>query len=201
MPIDPDMTVSYYEANAEAFVARTVGTDMGPFHARFLRYVPAGGTILDAGCGSGRDTRRFLEMGYRVTAMEPTEALARLAEAHSGQPVLRLRFQEMAFCEAFDGIWAAASLLHVPQREVGNVFRRLIRSLRISGACFMSFKRGSGERFDAGGRLYHDQTLASLGELLRGYPQLETLETWESDSPRPDRQGEFWVQAIVRRSR
>ena len=61
-------TQSYYEQNAEQFFADTVEVDMSALYARFLESIPAGGSILDAGCGSGRDAKAFALRGYRAAA-------------------------------------------------------------------------------------------------------------------------------------
>ena len=200
MLLDQDITASFYKADAEGYFARTVGTDMSRSYERFLRYVPAGGAILDAGCGSGRDARCFREKGYRVTAMEPVENLARLAEAHTGQPVLRLRFQQMAFVDEFDGIWASASLLHVGRSEIEGVFQQMIRALHVGGTWYMSFRRGDDEGI-AHGRFYSNYTLDSLAELLSRFAQVSILEIWEGEDTRPNRQDIVLVHAIVRRTR
>jgi SAM-dependent methyltransferase len=146
----PDPTLAYYEDQAEAFFAETVDVDMAPLYARFLARIPAGGHILDAGCGSGRDALAFRKLGYAVTAFEASPTLARLASNYCGLPVEVRRFQEIEWQDAFDGIWACASLLHVPPVELPEVLRRLGRALKTDGVLYVSFKYGSDER-DHGG--------------------------------------------------
>src|SRR5687767_11449251 len=102
------MTVDYYNRHADDFVQRTVALDMRPFYEPFLRLLPPDAHILDAGCGSGRDTKEFRDRGYAVTAMDASEAICRCAYAYVGPPVICQRFEDLAFHEAFDGIWASA---------------------------------------------------------------------------------------------
>ncbi|SFL04837.1 class I SAM-dependent methyltransferase [Azotobacter beijerinckii] len=99
-------THRYYETQARQFFAETVGLEMGELHRRFLDAIPAGGHLLDAGCGSGRDAKAFLARGYRVTAFDASPALAGLASEHLGQSVAVRRFAEVEETALYDGIWA-----------------------------------------------------------------------------------------------
>jgi SAM-dependent methyltransferase len=74
-------TIAYYNDNAEAFFSDTAGVDMSELHRRFLREIPEGGLILDAGCGSGRDSKAFLDLQFRVRAFDASPELARKASA------------------------------------------------------------------------------------------------------------------------
>lgn len=96
--------VAYYEAHAQTFFDGTVNLDLSALHQRFLAHLPTGGHILDAGCGSGRDARAFLDHGYTVTAFDAAPALAELASVHCGLPVHVLRLEEMDWQARFDGI-------------------------------------------------------------------------------------------------
>src|SRR5690348_11531546 len=107
-PSDP--TGEFYRQNARAYAAETLGVDMGTLYEPFLALLPAGGHILDAGCGSGRDAREFKRQGYHVTAIDASPELARLASETTGEPVRVLRFEEMMYEAEFDGVWACASL-------------------------------------------------------------------------------------------
>lgn len=194
-PHHVDPTIAHYEAEAEPFFNATVEVDMTPLYAPFLARLTAGAAILDAGCGSGRDARAFRERGYEVTAMEPSSPLARLAEAHCGLAVEVRRFQDIDWCERFDGIWACASLLHVPLAELPDALGRLARALRPGGILYASFKHGHGER-EHGGRRFTDLDEAGLAELLQQVPQLAPLETWITADRRADREHERWLNGL-----
>jgi len=93
------MSISYYNANAEAYFRDTVGADVGSLRERFLAHVLPGGHILDAGCGSGRDARAFAEAGYRVTAFDASAEMVKRAAAHTGLDVKLLTFDDIAWLE------------------------------------------------------------------------------------------------------
>ncbi len=191
-----DPTTRYYTENAQAFFADTLAVAMDPLYARFLPHIPAGGHILDAGCGSGRDTRAFLDRGYRVTAFDASPTLAALAEHHTGRPVQVLRFQDLAWRREFDGIWACASLLHVPAAELPAALRRLVLALRPGGTLYASFKYGRGER-EHQGRRFTDLDQAGLQALLSQVPDLRELETWITEDLRPGRAAERWLNTLL----
>src|ERR1700712_1494608 len=140
------MSISYYDRNAANFFADTAHADLGDLHARFLKHVPPGGTILEAGCGAGRDALAFKTAGYAVTAFDGSAKMAELARTRSGLPVLHKRFDEVDWQDTFDGIWACASLLHVPRAELPDVMARLARALKPGGVFYLSFKYGAGDR-------------------------------------------------------
>src|SRR5579863_7193950 len=133
------MTIAFYDKNGQEFANRTLHLDMTRSYQRFLALVPENGHLLDAGCGPGRDTRAFLERGYKVTAIDASETMVTLATQLTRQQALKMRFQELAFCEVFDGIWACASLLHVPRHEMDAVFERFVMALKPGGVWYISF--------------------------------------------------------------
>jgi SAM-dependent methyltransferase len=195
-PVDP--TLAYYENQAKTFFAETVDVDMAPLYTQFLAHIPPGGHILDAGCGSGRDALAFRRLGYALTAFEASPTLARMASEHCGLPVEVRRFQEIEWEDRFDGIWACASLLHVPLAELPDVFGRLGRALKSDGVLYASFKYGAGER-EHGGRRFTDLDESGLKGLVETVPGFAVLETWVTGDRREGREGEQWLNAVVAR--
>lgn len=108
---------------------------------RFLRHVRPGGRILDAGCGVEPDALAFAERGYSVVAFDASAAMVRLAwKRIAGRAeVLQMRFEDGAWREEFDGIWASASLLHMLAAELPAIARRLAGALRPCAILYMSF--------------------------------------------------------------
>ncbi len=119
MSNSPDTLNSlYYQMHAGEFFEQTVAIEMDQLYRTFLEHIPADGKILDAGCGSGRDAKYFLDQGYDVEAFDSSPALAALATAHIAKSVDILRFQDLDHERKYNGIWACASLLHVPIKDM-----------------------------------------------------------------------------------
>jgi 2-polyprenyl-3-methyl-5-hydroxy-6-metoxy-1,4-benzoquinol methylase len=191
------MSISYYNKHAQEFFNATAHADMSALHARFLHHLLPGARILDAGCGSGRDALAFTQAGFQVTAFDASAEMVRLATANTGLPVIQMAFNEIAWENTFHGIWACASLLHVPRADLAPVSARLVRALVPGAIIFMSFKLGESER-EKDGRCFTDMTELLLAKLLDEIGS-ERLELWQSEDARPGRESEKWVSTIVRR--
>ncbi len=191
-------TLAYYEANAQRFFQETRSVDMSPLYEPFLALLPSGARILDAGCGSGRDSLAFLERGYEVAAMDASPSMAELASRLIGRPVLHMSFDQICFQERFDGVWACASLLHVPKRDLPAVLARLGVALKAGGVMYASFKYGEGEAV-RDGRLFNDCYEESLRNLLRSRTEFGILEVWRSTDLRPGRGDITWLNVLLRK--
>ena len=192
-------TKAYYDQRAVEFCANTVAMDMSELYAPFLQTIPPGGRILDAGCGSGRDSRAFLSLGFDVVPIDASAEMVRATKELTGLDAWQLGFEELDFDGEFEGIWACASLLHVTRRELSTVLARLARALKPNGVLYMSFKHGDGERVEDG-RLFNDMDEAKLCDALLNHPPLELSASWVSEDLRNDRGGrQPWLNAIARR--
>jgi SAM-dependent methyltransferase len=191
------MSISYYNANADAYFNDTVGANVHSLRERFLAHVLPGGHILDAGCGSGRDARAFAEAGYQVTAFDASAEMAKRAAAHIGLDVGHMTFADMAWTEAFDGIWACATLLHVPRDELGSTFRRFAQALKLGGAWYLSVKYGTDDRV-VGERTFTDMTEQEMQKRLED-AGLSVVDLWVTDDVRPGR-ADRWVNTIAVRT-
>jgi len=118
-------TTGYYDAHATEFCANTLPVDMSSLYDPFLREIQPGGRILDAGCGSGRDSLAFIKMGYQVVSIDASAEMVKAASKVTGQTALRMTFDEMPFEREFDSIWACASLVRVSRRDLSAVLNRL----------------------------------------------------------------------------
>ncbi|MFC6477433.1 DEAD/DEAH box helicase family protein [Pseudomonas asuensis] len=164
----------------------------------FLARIPAGGYILDAGCGSGRDAKAFIQQGYQVSAFDASPALADLASDYLGQPVQVLRFSQFSEVYIYDGIWACASLLHVPQIEMPQALANLWRGLKPGGAFYCSFKLGRGER-EQSGRRFTDADEEQLREWLATVDDVADIKIWHTRDQRPGRD-EQWINLLACRA-
>ena len=110
--------------------------------------------------------------GYRVVAFDASSEIANLAAQHTNHPVTVRTFLEVAEEASYDGIWACASLLHVPETDLSDAFFRLWRALKPDGVIYVSFKHGDGERHD-GNRHFTDATEPRLRSWLQGLAEVE----------------------------
>lgn len=190
-------TIGYYDQNASSFASQTADVDLTPLYDRFLRHVAPGGRVLDVGCGVGRDALSFSKRGYDVVALDGSEEMVRLTQERVGShiPVHLMRFEEIAWHNEFDGIWACASLLHVPSSSFAAVASRIVDAMRPGGSWFMSFKLGEGERV-AGGRLFVDHNERTLRSALMDFP-VQLVDMWETEDARPNRAGERWLNSVA----
>ena len=192
-------TINYYENNAVRFALDTENVGFTDVQDRFLNKLQQGAYILDFGCGSGRDTKFFLEKGYSVDAIDGSAELCRLARKKTGIEVRHMFFSELNETEKYDGIWACASILHLPKEELKKVFEKMIRAIKNNGVIYTSFKYGDFEGY-RGERYYSDFTEKSFIVFLEDLKELEIEECWESTDVRPDRKNERWLNLILRKS-
>lgn len=189
--------MNYYDENGKEFFEGTVDTDMTPHYSEFLKLIPKNGCILDAGCGSGRDTKNFKSLNYNVIAIDGSEKMCELASEFAKVNVKHMQFQDIKFKNCFDGIWASASLLHVPSSEIEDVLSRLKTSLKDNGILYASFKYGDfeGER---NGRYFNDLDENTSRELFEKL-DFEIIKTWITHDGRKGREDEKWVNILVKK--
>ena len=135
-----ESTLNYYQTNSESFIENTINVDVNDLYRPFLENIPSTGKILDAGCGSGRDTKFFLEKGFNVVAFDNSPNMVRHAAEYTGQEVLLMSFEDIEFKDNFDGIWACASVLHVPENNIFTVLSKFADALKDDGILYTSFK-------------------------------------------------------------
>ena len=143
-----EATIAHYDRQAEAFREGTRGHDVSQNYAALLGAIEADPpySILDLGCGPGRDLRHFRSLGHEAVGLDGSQEFVAMARAFSGCEVLHQNFLALALPEArFDGIFANASLFHVPSRELPRVLRELAATLRPRGVLFCSNPRGNNE--------------------------------------------------------
>lgn len=195
--MDNNKNIKYYNEHATDFFNGTINVDMSFWRDKFEACVQPGGRILDAGCGSGRDSKAFMEHGYDVVAFDASSEMCRMASEVLGQQVLEMRFDEVEFEDEFDGIWACASLLHVPNEELPAVLGRLYKALKEQGVMYVSFKYGEGT-VQRGERTFSDFTEETV-KVLMGNAGFEMIECGVTTDLRPGRGEEKWVNGIVRK--
>jgi SAM-dependent methyltransferase len=194
-----DPTIDYYNQHGAQFAARTMSRTLDQIYPRFYSLLKPGAHILEAGCGPGRDAKAFLDRGYKVTAFDASQTLAQMAEQLIGQPVRVMRFEELEDREEYDGVWASASLLHVPSSKIDDALMRLARALKPGGVLYMTVKTGEGEKTDSNDRLFNHYTPQRLRETLARQTMLEAIDTFQTGDTRPDFEDQQWTHGIARR--
>lgn len=192
-------TLTYYNTNAKSFIDATVNVDFSGVQNKFLEKLYPGACILDFGCGSGRDTRYFLEKGYLVEAMDGSEELCKLAESYTGIKVKHMIFQELQEVGKYDAIWACSSILHLLYAELTDVMKKMAIALKSNGLIYTSFKYGTFEGVRSG-RYFIDMTEDSLKKLLQDVQGLMIEESWVTSDVRPGREEEKWLNVILQKS-
>ncbi len=152
--------------------------------------------VLSAGrIRSGRDAKAFINTGYRIVAFDASSALASLASQHIGQRVQVRVFADVIEQSSYDGIWACASLLHLPSAEIPAAIQRLWAALKPGGTFYFSFKHGAGERED-GERHFTDAEVGTIQKWLEALSDVSGKECWISNDQRPER-NEQWINVLV----
>lgn len=140
-----DKTLEYYDINAKTFTESTVSVDFSNIQNKFLNKLGECATILDFGCGSGRDTKYFLDQGYIVEAIDGSSELCKLASAYTGIEVKHMLFQDLQEVDKYDAIWACSSILHLSYTDLVDVMKKMVIALKDNGLIYTSFKYGTFE--------------------------------------------------------
>lgn len=193
-----EQTINYYNLNAKNFIENTQNADMHIPQNRFHRLLAEHASILDFGCGSGRDTKFFLQKGYDVTATDGSAELCKLVSAFSGIDVKEMLFQDLDAISMYNGIWACSSILHLPKIEQFPVFQKMCNALKENGVIYTSFKYGNfeGER---NGRYFTDFREDTFQEFIKEIPELTVEEQQITSDVRPGRGEEKWLNLILRK--
>ena len=188
-------TEEYYNENAEIFVENTFHVNVLEFIDTFTKNLPKGGKILDVGCGSGRNTLTFKQLGFEVIAFDASKELVKLASSKINHKILHMKIEDMNWQEEFDGIWAMASLLHFKREEMEYNVQKILTALKPGGTFFLSLKEGKNEGFDEKGRFFTYYSKEEIQELFKklGYENIKVIESKKDSLQRDVR----WISAII----
>lgn len=193
-------TLDYYQRNAKDFFSQTINVDMQNVYQPFLEYLPKPHLsnqqkILDVGCGSGRDSVFFANKGFQVVAIDGSKSLIELSQQTDTRIDWQcLRFDEIAkqsWQNQFTGIWACASLLHVPFDDLPKMLNDLIRCLKSDGILYASFKYGDSER-EKDGRFFCDINEQRWQLIEEQLDSAKPVMIWQTFDNRVDRQETWW---------
>lgn len=191
-------TLEYYNNNAIMFKNDTINVEFRDNQNMLLKYLNPGDTILDLGCGAGRDSKAFIEKGLKVVAIDGSEELCKIASAYIGQEVICKKFSELDYKERFDGVWACASLLHIEYNELQQIMKRVIDSMKVGSYLYVSFKYGYFEGY-RNNRYFTDFTEDKFDNFVRKFVNIEIIEQKITSDARKGRENEKWLNVIIKK--
>lgn len=190
-------SIDFYNLHTESFIEGTFNVEMSELRNRFLEYVPKAGALLDLGCGSGRDAKAFLELGYDIYAVDGSVEMVNHCKQYLGNRVICRNFEDYTAPTKLDGIWACASLLHVYREELVPIIDKYGQWLKSSGVFFLNFKKGNGPMIHEH-RYFNNYTEETIEVLIKQLNRWQILELWTSEDVRVDHVGEEWINLIMR---
>lgn len=191
------MTKDYYNKNAQEFFNQTVKADMSELYDIFLKNLPCNeGKILDLGCGSGRDSKYFLDSGFELVAMDISEELGKRASEYIGQKVIIQDMRNLHYQNEFIGIWACASLLHLDEDEIVETLRKIFKSLKRDGIVYISFKYGD-KNYEKDGRKFTCFTYEKFIKIGKEFEN-KILQWFITEDVRADRKSEKWFNIVLK---
>lgn len=191
-------TLRYYATNATEYVRRTSQANLFGLYERFLPLLPSAAQILDIGCGSGRDMLAFKERGFDCLGIDPVAEFVKFSQEYSGCKAVLASVENMHFNQQFDGVWACASLLHLPRNRLPFALQNIKDALRSDGILFLSMQEGNSEGFVPDGRYFSRYSSAELCSQVRsaGFTQLDLWTTTDTLSGREDL---VWINILAKK--
>ena len=193
-------TLTYYNENAQEYFNNTVKGNMQLSYDKFLKYIPKNSYILDFGCGSGRDSKYFLDQGYRIKAIDGSIELCLIAEKYLNHKVENMYFSELNDNNVYDGIWSCASILHINKKEFIGILKKMVTALKKEGIMYISFKNGIGEEI-INGRYFQYYTKEEFINVINSFDDLEILDIYITKSTTNFNEEKEWNNFILKKIR
>ena len=191
-------TLDYYNDNAVSYFNSSLCADMSLAYESFLKHITDNAFILDFGCGCGRDSKYFIENGYKVESIDGSIELCNLASKYLNHEVKCMMFDELNEINRYDGIWACSSLLHIPKNEFECILIKLRDALKNNGILYVSLKNGSGEEV-LNGRYFNYLTYDEFINIVNNIKKFELVEFFETVSSVNRDEDKVWNNFILRK--
>lgn len=176
-------TLEYYNKNAKTYCEQTLYGNLQENYNKFLKHLPSNAYILDFGCGSGRDSKYFINNKYKVKAIDGSIEMCKLASKYINQEVLCMKFEELKDINKYDGIWACSSILHIEKENLTTILNKMINALKVNGVIYTSFKIGEGFEIREGkyyNYLTKNEMIQILKKLNKNVKLIDYFETFPS---------------------
>ena len=193
--ISQDTTLSWYRENAIQYAEETRNSLVLDALWEFLSRMKEGGTILDYGSGSGRDSAYVLDKGFSVDSLDGSAEMKAQAERLFGIKVKLSSFLSLEEKDKYDGIWAQASILHLEEHDLRVALTLIERALKRDGVFYSSVRKGEGDGYEKG-RWYTNMTERRFLSFLPASLYVEKI--WESQDVRPG-VSRTWLSIICRK--
>ncbi len=196
-------TKQYYESHALDYFRATYDLDIHSLWEKFESHLVPEDTIIDMGCGSGRDLAHFASHGYKVIGVDYSLELLKLASAYSHQLVVLADIASLPFkANTFDAGWAIGSLLHIPRSSINDVLAGIYKILKQDSVLLTSIKKGQGDHVDHLGRYTAFYDLSEWRNLVEGcgFAIVEIEEENEKKAIKLSNRGTVsWINCLARK--
>ncbi|HCR1208409.1 TPA: class I SAM-dependent methyltransferase [Pseudomonas aeruginosa] len=190
-------TIDYYNRNILKYDNTTYNLKLAEQWSEFLSQVKPQGAILDVGCGTGRDIVHFKNLGFYVEGIEPSTLLAKLARARTGSIIREASVENIEHKDRYDGIWACASLLHLPKASLPETLKKLTRALREDGCLYISLKQGTEESRKPDGRYFSSYLPNEITMILDKIPNISQPKIWITEDAAL-RSNTKWINILIK---
>ncbi len=188
----------YYQQNYRKYHEKTFSVDPTSFLTPFAEKLKPGATILDVGCGSGRDLLWFKKRGFEVVGFERSPGLAGLARKNVGCEVIEGDFETYDFSRlSVDAIMLVGALVHLPHSKVPGVLNSISRALKDDGNILLSLKKGAGNRSDPHGRLFYLWNDGELRDMFKDLG-LDVIDYFQQSSTIGT--DEVWIGYVLKKT-
>lgn len=191
-------TVEFYDKNYSNYDQSTHNLELTDQLFSFMKLIKPGGRILDIGCGTGRDIQQFQKAGFFADGVEPSKSMAKLAIERTKALILEKSAEDINDKEKYNGIWACASLLHLPKKRFESVIKKIARALTVNGYCYISLKEGIGEARDADGRFFSYYTEEEIKKTIKHIKNISLIKIWLSDDS-AHRLSTRWINILIKK--
>lgn len=194
-------TLNYYDNNIDAYKRLWLDDFSSNYNFEipdiFLSYLNKESKILDMGCGTGRDSKYFKELGHIVKSIDGSKEMCKVASRLLNEEVEQLNFLDIDYKDEFDGVFACASLLHLSNEDLLVVLSKISNALKENGILYTCFKYGDSTRVDKG-RFYNDMNEEKFIKLLNDVENLKILKTWVTEQYKTDTK---FINYIIRKNK